>query len=236
VVTYGSGSSNSLPDSTAWELSNPTCDDLDYSTLKPIPSLSPSPAIFDENPTLMFLNFTFPTVINGMPELLVNGNIFNVSDDAYPTLFHVQEDPSWKQTEPGEQRNIITIPDSLRGKQIRLVLRSEHARDGSGHPFHSHGRGFKVLGTGSGNFTQQDLDNVTTDDIINAITRDTVIVPKSGWVITQFEANNPGVWAFHCHIGWHLGNGMVGQIVELPGAISKEIKIPQEMKDTCHQL
>jgi hypothetical protein len=185
VVTYGSGSSNSPPDSTAWELSNPTCDDLDYSILKPVPSLSSLPAIFDENPTLMFLNFTFPTIVNGVPKVLVNGNSFNVSDDAYPTLFHVQEDPSWKQTEPGEQRNIIAIPDSLRGKQIRLVLRSEHARDGSGHPFHAHGRGFKVLASGSGNFTQQDLDNVTTGDVINAITRDTVIVPKSGWVITQ---------------------------------------------------
>lgn len=95
----------------------------------------------------------------------------------------------------------MTIPDSVRGKQVRLVLNTISAPFGGGHPFHAHGRGFKVLATGVGNFTQQDLDNVTEEDVVNAITRDTVVVPKLGWVITQFEAKNPGVWAFHCHIG-----------------------------------
>jgi len=183
-VTYGHSTSSSLPNSTAWELNNPTCDDLDYSILKPLPHLTPIPVSGDK-PTVMFLNFTFPTMIDGVPRLLVNGQDFNVSDNAYPTLFHVQEDPSWKESIPGEQRNILTIPDSLRGKQIQLVIRSEPTNLGAGHPFHAHGRGYKIIATGTGNFTQQDLDNVTPDDVQNAITRDTVIVPKSGWVITQ---------------------------------------------------
>lgn len=199
----------------------------------------------------MFLNFTFPTVVDGMPLVLINGNSYNVSDSAYPTLFHVQENPSWKPTTPGEQRNLMTIPDSVRGKQVRLVLRTVSATDGGAHPFHAHGREFKVLAVGTGEFSQEDLDNVTDDDERNAVTRDTVVVPKLGWVITQFEANNPGVWAFHCHIGefpfgsaltcyrsvlfaaLHVGNGMLGQIIELPQAISEEIVIPAELKDMC---
>jgi FtsP/CotA-like multicopper oxidase with cupredoxin domain len=235
IVTYGGIGSSSLPDSTSWEISNPYCLDLDYSVLKPLPSTPSPPPLSDEEPTLMFLNFTFPGLFDGLPAVLINGQSFNVSDDAYPTLFHIQENPNWKPTEPGEQRNIFTIPDSLRGKQIRLVIRSVAARDGGGHPFHSHGRGSKVLATGSSEFTQEDLDNITADDVLNAITRDTVIVPRNGWVITQFEAKNPGVWGLHCHIAWHV-NLMVGQIVELPQAISEEIKIPQKMKDACRRF
>lgn len=60
-----------------------------------------------------------------------------------------------------------------------------------------------MLAVGDGDITQEDLDNVTDEDVKNAITRDTVVVPRRGWVITQFEAINPGVWAFHCHIGEH---------------------------------
>lgn len=149
----------------------------------------------------MYLNFTFPSIINNVPEILINGNHYNVSDDAYPTLFHVQENPSWKPTVEGEQRNLLTIPDSVRNKQVRLVLRTITAPGGGGHPFHAHGRGFKVLAIGSGNFTQSVLDNITDDDVKNAISRDTVVVPRLGYVVTQFEANNPGVWAMHCHIG-----------------------------------
>ena len=35
------------------------------------------------------------------------------------------------------------------------------------------------------------------------------------------------------YVGWHLDSGMISQIVELPGAISAEIKIPQAHRDLC---
>lgn len=34
-------------------------------------------------------------------------------------------------------------------------------------------------------------------------------------------------------IGWHLESGMLGQIVELPNAISTEVRIPQAYKELC---
>lgn len=36
-----------------------------------------------------------------------------------------------------------------------------------------------------------------------------------------------------CIPGWHLESGMVGQIVELPKAISTEIHIPQAYVELC---
>jgi FtsP/CotA-like multicopper oxidase with cupredoxin domain len=38
--------------------------------------------------------------------------------------------------------------------------------------------------------------------------RDTVRVPPATRVIVVFDANNPGTWAFHCHMLYHMGAGM----------------------------
>ena len=161
---------------------NGTCTDLDYSILKPV---VPNPESELEPAITLFVNYTFPTIINGLPVIEVDGTAYNVTDDAYPTLFAIQENPAWRPTLPGEQRNLLFIPDSVRGKQVRLVLSSLPARDGGGHPFHTHGRGYKILAVGNGNITQADLDSVSNTTVADAITRDTVVIPKSGWAITQ---------------------------------------------------
>ncbi|CAG8757040.1 7393_t:CDS:2, partial [Gigaspora rosea] len=51
------------------------------------------------------------------------------------------------------------------------------------------------------------------------ISRDTVTVPPKGTATIRFKVDNPGVWAFHCHIEWHVEVGMMAQFVELPGEI-----------------
>ena len=30
------------------------------------------------------------------------------------------------------------------------------------------------------------------------------MVQPGGHIVLQYEADNPGVWPFHCHIAWHL--------------------------------
>jgi Multicopper oxidase len=186
VITYGDKSSSSLPTSTSWNATNPDCVDLDQ--LKPLVNSQ-----LDVNPAItMFLNYTFPTVVNGFPEIVVNGNVYNVSDFAYPTLFNFNENPSWKPTVPGEQRNLLVIPDNLLGKEIRLILHSFPAMDGWNHPFHRHGGGFKVLASGTSQITQADIDKITAYDVITAVERDTVVVPKDGWVVTQYVSGYAG--------------------------------------------
>lgn len=34
----------------------------------------------------------------------------------------------------------------------------------------------------------------------NPIIRDTVTIPGNGFLVIRFIADNPGIWAFHCHI------------------------------------
>jgi FtsP/CotA-like multicopper oxidase with cupredoxin domain len=38
--------------------------------------------------------------------------------------------------------------------------------------------------------------------------RDTVLVPPRRRVVVAFDANNPGLWALHCHLLYHLESGM----------------------------
>jgi FtsP/CotA-like multicopper oxidase with cupredoxin domain len=73
-----------------------------------------------------------------------------------------------------------------------------HNMTGMAHPMHLHGHYFKVVGIGN--------------ERIDGALRDTVLVPVGGMVTIQFDANNPGTWAFHCHHVYHMNSGMMGAI------------------------
>jgi FtsP/CotA-like multicopper oxidase with cupredoxin domain len=38
--------------------------------------------------------------------------------------------------------------------------------------------------------------------------RDTVLVPPKTTVTVAFDADNPGWWALHCHLLYHMEAGM----------------------------
>lgn len=38
--------------------------------------------------------------------------------------------------------------------------------------------------------------------------KDTIVIPKGGYVVFRFVADNPGVWMLHCHFKNHFGDGM----------------------------
>jgi hypothetical protein len=45
-------------------------------------------------------------------------------------------------------------------------------------------------------------------NLINPLRKDTVCVPRRGYVVLKFHADNEGLWMFHCHILWHQASGM----------------------------
>ncbi|PKA63640.1 L-ascorbate oxidase [Apostasia shenzhenica] len=91
------------------------------------------------------------------------------------------------------------------------------------HPWHLHGHDFWILGYGDGKFTENDLANL---NLRNPPLRNTVVIFPYGWTAIRFLANNPGVWAFHCHIEPHLHMGMGIILAEGVEFISK---IPNEV-------
>lgn len=87
--------------------------------------------------------------------------------------------------------------------------------DEDSHPFHLHGHNFWVLARyssdvnwGSHNPYEDTIAPGGGYDINNAVRKDTVYVPRRGYAVLRFKADNPGVWAFHCHVLWHEASGM----------------------------
>jgi FtsP/CotA-like multicopper oxidase with cupredoxin domain len=62
------------------------------------------------------------------------------------------------------------------------------------HPMHLHGHEFQVVEIDGKRFA--------------GAVRDTVLVPPGRRVVVAFDANNPGLWALHCHLLYHLDAGM----------------------------
>jgi FtsP/CotA-like multicopper oxidase with cupredoxin domain len=77
------------------------------------------------------------------------------------------------------------------GERVELVLVN---RTMMPHPMHLHGHEFQVVEIDGRRFA--------------GAVRDTVLVPPGRRVVVAFDANNPGLWAFHCHLLYHLDAGM----------------------------
>ncbi|KAK1301435.1 hypothetical protein QJS10_CPB12g01255 [Acorus calamus] len=74
------------------------------------------------------------------------------------------------------------------------------------HPWHLHGHDFWVLGYGIGKFDP--MNDPKKYNLVDPIMKNTVPLHRYGWTALRFRADNPGVWAFHCHIDAHFFMGM----------------------------
>ena len=77
------------------------------------------------------------------------------------------------------------------GERVGILIRND---TGMSHPMHLHGHDVQVV----------EIDGKS----VNGALRDTLIVPPKSAIKVIFDANNPGIWAFHCHILYHSAAGM----------------------------
>lgn len=92
---------------------------------------------------------------------------------------------------------------------VDVILQNANQLTGNGseiHPYHLHGHDFWVLGYGDGKF-EPGVDEKKFN-LTRAPLRNTAVIFPYGWTALRFKADNPGVWAFHCHIEPHLHMGM----------------------------
>jgi FtsP/CotA-like multicopper oxidase with cupredoxin domain len=101
--------------------------------------------------------------------------------------------------------------------------------DDGNHPFHLHGHKFWVLGQGTGYF---DMKNYRSINTTNPLRRDTVTIEAFGWVLIRFVADNPGMWAMHCHLAWHAEAGMLMQFLVGTETV-KSWDVPENVQDMC---
>ena len=82
---------------------------------------------------------------------------------------------------------------------VELVLQDLNGSILEDHPFHLHGHNFYVVGRGSGNFNGS--HDPGSFNLVDPPMRNTVVLPKAGWVAIRFIANNPGEFLAHsCNI------------------------------------
>ena len=77
------------------------------------------------------------------------------------------------------------------GERVELVFVNQTPMP---HPMHLHGHEFQVV----------EIDG----ERFSGAVRDTVLVTPGRRVVVAFDANNPGLWALHCHLLYHLEAGM----------------------------
>lgn len=96
------------------------------------------------------------------------------------------------------------------GEVVRIRLGNLSAMDH--HPIHLHGHHFKAIATDGGDIPESAQMPETT-----------ILVPVGTTRTIEFVADNPGDWAFHCHMTHHVMNQMGHGLPNLIGVKSKEI-------------
>ncbi|KAF7186453.1 Laccase-3 [Pseudocercospora fuligena] len=97
------------------------------------------------------------------------------------------------------------------------------------HPIHLHGHDFYILSSGSGLFNGDKSGLKFT----NPSRRDTATLPAGGYLIVAFPADNPGLWLMHCHIPWHVGQGLSMQFLERKEEIIGALGDLGDYEETC---
>jgi FtsP/CotA-like multicopper oxidase with cupredoxin domain len=87
-------------------------------------------------------------------------------------------------------KDVPPLPVAM-GERVELVIKNKTLMP---HPMHLHGHEFQVV----------EIDGKR----LHGAVRNTVLVTPGKRVVIGFDANNPGWWAFHCHLLYHQHAGM----------------------------
>ncbi|KAL3444054.1 Cupredoxin [Aspergillus insuetus] len=177
--------------------------------------------------------------ITAIMDNLANGagyaffNNISYTKPKVPTLYSVLSsgDLATNPTIYGE----YTHPFVLGHNQVVEIILNNG--DTGSHPFHLHGHNFQVVSRyptyADGFFNYADSDepvayNASDHSSFPAYParRDTLVAPPQGYFVIRFLADNPGVWLFHCHIDWHMMQGLALSLIEAP------LEIQQRMQPT----
>lgn len=196
--------------SVAWvNVQDPLCEDLNATLLVPsVPEEAPPADDF------YAIQFSFQTKAYAIDRAYINGTTWYPS--SVPTLNyivpHLRAGNSSFSTAGAYHADgianqyILNVPDN---RVVDILL--QNFDDGS-HPFHLHGYNFWVMASSPDQYFPYETGYYDSLNTTNPMRRDTVMVDSYGWTLIRIPANNPGFWAFHCHIAWHVEAGLFMQL------------------------
>ncbi|KIW04580.1 hypothetical protein, variant [Verruconis gallopava] len=167
------------------------------------------------------LNVTFGAgqVVNWF----INGSTM-IADWENPTLAFIRDQKPFTSS-----MNVVQMPEA---NSWYLWVIENALFPISPHPIHLHGHDFEILGSGEGPFPWG------TDFFTGAKPqrRDVATLPgtsNGGWLLLGVYTNNPGAWLMHCHIGWHVSQGLSMQFVERQSEILNTVGSLDDMTKGC---
>ncbi|KAJ5369472.1 Multicopper oxidase type 2 [Penicillium cosmopolitanum] len=158
-----------------------------------------------------------------------------------PTLYSVLSSGNYSTN--SEIYGEFTHPFVLEHNQVIEVILNN--QDTGSHPFHLHGHNFQMVSRtpsyGPNFYDFADGDPVAYNATENPSSsfpayparRDTFVAPPQGNFVVRFVADNPGVWLFHCHIDWHLMQGLAMSFVEAPKQIQEQMSLTDSQVNVC---
>ncbi|CAN3373572.1 hypothetical protein DIURU_000619 [Diutina rugosa] len=190
--------------------------------MKPLPSqrlLGPIDLVIRLEIAVTYREFSAQSSNPGGPGAwhTLNGKTYNAPK--VPTLMTAISAPADLKHSPklyGENTHTYVV------KYNQVVEIRIDNTDPMRHPMHLHGHRFQIVSI-NGRFTSPS----------NPPQRDTVSVDPYGSVVLRFKSDNPGVWLLHCHLEYHMDQGMGITIVEAPDHISESLG--PNHHQLCHQ-
>lgn len=211
ALYYQNASSSALPTSSPSNPPSVGCDN------DPLQSTIPTYSIAPGDPDQTFtLDLTAGQDASNVWLWSINNSSFR-ADLSQPVLLQVK---NGNMTFP-KQWNVINTGAA---GSYRFILNNNTPLP---HPMHFHGHNMYILAVGRGKW-----DGKTIVRPSNPQRRDVQIVPENGYLVWQASADNPGAWAFHCHIVWHAATGLTVDILEQRGKL-KDLPIPTAAYQTC---
>ncbi|KAI1105160.1 Cupredoxin [Jackrogersella minutella] len=192
------------------------CDDMPFDM--PVP-MRRQPAVNISEANTHYIEYAFRQA-QEINRVFINKTSYSPLSDnatlwkALDQQFTADKANSYNSWDFGLSQQVLLVPDADRGAQI--VINSKDAME---HPWHLHGHTFQIVGWGSGPFGS----GATTWNLGNPMRRDTVTVPAFGHVVVRFAADNPGLWALHCHVAWHVEGGMFLSLAERPSDLVRMV-------------
>ncbi|KAH7652625.1 Laccase protein [Dioscorea alata] len=87
---------------------------------------------------------------------------------------------------PRKGREVVVLEFN---EEVEIVMQGTSMVLAESHPMHLHGYSFYVVGRGFGNFDKK--RDPAAYNLVNPPHKNTVSVPRNGWVAIRFKANNP---------------------------------------------
>ncbi|KAG1738521.1 phenoloxidase [Suillus lakei] len=162
------------------------------------------------------VSINLETVWDDSTRFLING--YSYTSPSVPILLQILNG-SVDASELKPYGSVYTLPAN---KTIELSIPGGQPE--GPHPFHLHGHTFSVVRTAGSDIYNYD----------NPVRRDTTSNGASGDNVTiRFRTDNPGPWLFHCHIDFHMEEGMAVVFAEDTNGTASALNVTSTWKELC---